>query len=181
VQELEIVKNAAGSATEVQRRLQNALSESENKHRVELAALRRDWTKEWKDQSETFQKLSHSGIRADWHDTSAGTGWRICGGDVEGTRHMEILCRIAGNLLVASPFLSSTVPPEIQAEPNPAWSWLSYMKQGGFGYEPEHLGAYEVFEGGKKRFVHAGMIRNLGGESASLCLDLAGREVLGPR
>jgi hypothetical protein len=181
VQELEILRSAAGSATEVQRRLQEALSESANKHRAELAALRRDWTKEWKDQSEKFQKLSRSGIRADWHDTSAGTGWRICGGDVEGTRHMDILCRIAGNLLVASPVLSSTIPSDIKAEPNPAWRWLYYMKQSGFGYEPEHPGAYEVFEDGKKRFVHAGTIRNIGGESANLCLDLAGREVLGSR
>jgi len=173
------LKQAAKSATEAKDGYLAIIAEMQNKHRDEITALRKDWPREWKEQSQQFVQLSHTGIRADWHDTSAGAGWRICGGDIDRTRQMEVLCRLAGNLLITSPKISPTLPPHIKTEPQPSWRWLYYIKEHGTGYESELLGAHEIFDDGQERRVQAGSIRNLGGVSANLCLDLAGFEVLG--
>ena len=175
---LRITREAAQSAIDAQRRLQTALSQAESKHRSEIASLQNDWCKRWKEHSEKFSRVSRLGVRADWNDTTAGTGWRICGGDTDSNRHMEVLCRIAGNLLLASPKVVAKISPHIKSEPDPAWRWLYYMKELGAGYEPEHLGTYEIFGDGNKRLVQAGMIRNLGATSANQCLDLSGQELM---
>jgi hypothetical protein len=175
---LRITREEAQSVMEDQRRLQTALSQAESKHRSEIALLQNDWSKQWKEHSEKFSRASRLGIRADWHDTTAGAGWRIFGGDVDSNRHVEVLCRIAGNLLLASPRTAAKIPPHIKAEPDPAWRWLYYIKELGAGYEPEHLGAYEIFGDGNKRLVHAGTIRNLGATSANQCLDLSAQELM---
>jgi hypothetical protein len=175
LQVVHVAREAAASATQAQHRLEQTISELDCKHRKQVASLQKDWPKEWKEQSEKFNLVSKHGIRADWHDTSAGKGWRICGGNTEGNRHLEVLCKMAGNLLIASPQISATIPPHIKTEADPTLRWLYYLKENRNGYESEHLEAYEVLDG-KKRFVHMGTIRDLGMASANQCLDIAGQE-----
>ncbi len=138
--------------------------------------IHRDWAREWKELSQEFKAyIPHSTLRADWHHTSAGDGWRVTGTDLQIVHAVEVLCRNAGRLLTSSPKIAANLPDAIKLLPEPRERWLYYLKQKGSFYKSKFVGA-EQFQDGSRFHAYGGSIDGLVMVSANECLDCSGQE-----
>jgi hypothetical protein len=137
--------------------------------------LRRDWNGDWKDLANEFKGYAAFSLRADWHHTSAGEGWYVSGTDTRIKHGVEVLCRNAGRLLIASPRVSETIPGNIRSLADPMERWFYYLKTKGTFYKANFYGT-EQFKDGTVFNAYGGAIESLATASANECLDCAGQE-----
>jgi hypothetical protein len=177
-QDLNIVKSAAVSATEAQRRLEDALSEGESRHREELAALKnkieketRDWAGDWKELATQFRELTE--VMANWSRTTAGEYWNLVG-NRDAVRRIDSLRKHAGDLLVASPNVSQGLSAELPTYPA-ADRWLFYLKAATGQFQTTGFGSEQLQTGGTFTCL-IGSIVDLGEVSANACMECASQE-----
>lgn len=88
---------------------------------------RRDWSGDWKELGTAFGEVQQHRVRADWVNSRRGEEWSIAGNSNLTCDRMRALCQNAGNLLLRSPNVQRTVPPDVVL-PDAGDTWLSYLK-----------------------------------------------------
>lgn len=148
------------------------------KNEAEAVAARasksRDWNTEWKECADRFTGYINSHVRAEYRRyTSRNELILEVSGDVRLSKHLESLCRLTGEMLLASPVVSSALPSEIRAEPDAKTRWLLFLKARGEMRMDVPL--YETI--GDKQFgIYRGSIVNLAESSQLACIDCAANE-----
>jgi hypothetical protein len=150
---------------------------AENTLRTELESAAsglttmRDWSGDWKELADKFERYAAHRIRADWqHSSQGGNQWRVCGGSNDATRNCESLCKLAGALLLTSPGVSSELSMDIRSEQDKLLRWLYYLKEK-VGLTSTQYALESVGE--KKTVLVFGSISSLATVSATVCIECA--------
>ncbi|MBZ5664821.1 MAG: hypothetical protein LAO30_09485 [Acidobacteriia bacterium] len=142
---------------------------------VQLGARKhRDWNTEWEECADRFTAYINSRVGAEYRHFSriAETTLEVSG-DANLRKHLESLCGLTGEMILASPIVSSALPSEIRTEPDAKTRWLLFLKARGDIRMDVPL--YEVSD--DKQFpVYLGSIPNLAESSQLACLDCAAKE-----
>jgi hypothetical protein len=159
---------------------QELLAEAEKqaeqaKHGAAASRPSRDWQGDWKELSTRFGEMANILIAADYVGSSEDESWNLRGSPAVVVRRLESLCKLAGNLLIASPNVSRNLPSDLRAHPDPINRWLFYLKirPGAFknvGYGAGTSGT------GEKIHYQMGSIEQLATVSASECISCAADE-----
>jgi hypothetical protein len=145
---------------------------------IAIGGLRRDWPGDWKELSGKFAEIAKvliSPISADYFRNSDGESWSMRGGPAATVRNLESLCKLAGNLLIASPSVARRLPSELHARTDPVHRWLFYLKNKGSAFNYTGYGT-EILNGGKEAHCQMGSIEQLAAVSASECIACAADE-----
>lgn len=163
-----------------QERLAEAEKQAAQAKRGSASGPCRDWQEEWKKLSASFgevAKILMPSISADYVGSKERESWNLRGGPNTIVKRLESLCKLAGNLLIASPNVSRNLPSELAANPDPINRWFFYLKIKPGAFKNVGL-AYETSDTGEKIHYQLGSIEDLASVSSSECISCAADEVV---
>ena len=136
-------------------------------------ARTRDWSGDWKECADRFkEQANYSPCWADWNNSSPKNEeqWSIVG-----NKKTRSLCGMAGQLLLASPVVSTTLPEVVRLEADASHRWLTFLKTR--GEVSQHDYVLEVADDdGTKHPIIMGRIVNVADSSERVCIDCAATE-----
>lgn len=137
---------------------------------LDAQSVRRDWAGDWKQLERNFGEMQVHRVRADSIGSQCGDEWSIAGNSNLTCDRMRALCQHAGNLLLRSPNVCRTVPPDVFS-PDTGDTWLSYLKR----TKPTSFRTTGYGKDGDTP-ISIGSITELASVSANVCVECAGKE-----
>ncbi|MBI3646279.1 MAG: hypothetical protein HY233_09985 [Acidobacteriales bacterium] len=142
-----------------------------------------DWSAEWKELAEKFERIPSKHVRATWisetlnfDGTDVGEQWYM-GDDSNVTGAKEecgALCKLAGAMLLKSPVISGRLSEKVRTRSDDTWRWLYFLKE---KVGLEHLGNGDTWAGGRHIKDQSGSIENLAAVSARICTECTAEEL----
>jgi hypothetical protein len=138
----------------------------------------------WKELAKQFQKFPPTYVRAewmseslDWEGKTVGEQWDIRDDwNRQFSPDCEVLCKLAGSMLLKSKSVSRTLSPMVKSRTDDAVRWLYFLKETRpTGFKKTGNGT-SVVRGFKKNTEH-GVIGELAPESARGCFECAAKEI----
>jgi hypothetical protein len=129
---------------------------------------------EWLDISERFQSLG-SDVRLDWYqDLKGDQSWNLLG-TWDDVRSSEVVCRLAGQMLMKSPRVLKGLSQSIRDEDNAETRWLRFVSEASGGVNKEMQVTQELPDGTQVT-AYTGMVRNINALSVRVAIACAAHE-----
>jgi hypothetical protein len=136
---------------------------------------------DWKELASRFENVPVSYVRAewlseglDWNGNVTGERWDIRNEIPEFARQCEVLCQLAGKMLLSSSTISPTLSEKVRSRSNDAGRWLYFLDERKMA---RIRGDGETTVGVQRKKTTMKEISQLPGKSALVCIECAAKEI----